>query len=233
MALAVDSEESTNTGHNAATGGTASTLTWSFTNTAGNLLIVAATVNQVGGSNAPSFGTVSYNGVAMTQIPSAVFTDTANHYISALYYLANPATGSNTVSVTGNPNGSPTYLDVIAGAISFSGASTSAPGNPVTNNGSGTSASATLTGTTNGDIIVALCTNGTGVTSMTSPNTKSWLKNVGGADASDNAGLGRDATSGGSITPTFVTSNDIWSVVAAEISPPAAASAKGNVFIGM
>jgi hypothetical protein len=93
MALAIDSQEASATAHHS----TSSPLTWSFNNVAGTLLVIVAHVTDQGGS-ACALGTPTYAGVSMTQAPSSSVTWNSAD-ILAIYYLLNPATGSNTVSI--------------------------------------------------------------------------------------------------------------------------------------
>ena len=114
MALAIDSQETSSTAHRA----TSSPLTWSFTNTAGNLLVVGVVATGTGTS---AITGVTYNGVSMTGGPTISWETNAS--VVQLFYLATPATGAHTVSVSGTG----TSLALLAGAISFSGADTSTP----------------------------------------------------------------------------------------------------------
>ena len=122
MALTIDSEMPTQTGF-AGTGLT--TYTFSFTNTAGTFLQVHM-VGTIGTGD--TITAMSYNGVAMDRIDQYVHTGTSLAY-GGVGTLKNPATGSNTVSITmGSSSGT-----CEAGCISFSGQHASAPvGNIVT-----------------------------------------------------------------------------------------------------
>ena len=219
MTLSIDSQESSNVGHNSVS----SPLTWTFDNAAGNLLIVGVTINTTAATSGPTISAVTYNGVAMTLVPSSSISSsygTTAYNVVALYRLLNPATGSNTVSVSfAAGTGSPSYLDCIAGAISFSGAGT--PGNAHTADdvtGSSGTATVSVTGTTSGSDVVSLVSTGTGVSSATSPTTLSWLLNVSVTDAGDDAAFGQQTTSGGTITPAYVLSgSDVWTISAIEV----------------
>ena len=76
-----------------------SPLTWSHTCTGSDLLLIVGTI---GGDAADTVSGVTYNSVAMTKI--AVKLVPENRYLT-LWYLLDPDTGSNTVSVTSSPAG--------------------------------------------------------------------------------------------------------------------------------
>src|SRR5262245_24706089 len=121
MALAIDSQESGGTAHRGDVSGTP--ITWSFNNAAGNLIVIGVTVTNGSGAGAPSISAgPTYNSVALTAGPSATCASATS--LTQLFYLASPAVGSNTVSVTGT--GGSSYA-ILAWAISFSGADTSTP----------------------------------------------------------------------------------------------------------
>lgn len=209
--LAINSQESSNNAHNSTT----SPLTWSFTNTAGTKLVVCASVNNSSGS--PTIGAVSYNGVAMTAIPGATFTDATNFVVIKCFYLDSPATGSNTVSVAGSG-----MIDIIAGAISFTGAAsgTSGFGTPATANSttSTTPATVAVNSTINGDIVLGAATAGNSFSSFTSPTTKSASLGVSGVDAGNNFALTQQSTSGGSATISdTLSSANPWDIIGFEV----------------
>lgn len=107
--------------------GTGTSLSWSHTCTGSDLVLYV----YVGIDAAADFNpSVTYNSVSMTPISEI----TTNRYV-AVFRLVNPATGSNTVSVTGLPGGG----DEAAFAVSFTGVNQSDPDDtPVTENGSAT-----------------------------------------------------------------------------------------------
>lgn len=223
MALAIDSQEVSGAGHNSAT----SPLTYTFTNTAGTLLVVGVVISESpGAANAPTSVGVTYNGVSMTQVGHVSWFDntSSNGY---LFYLVNPATGANSVVVT--PVGFVSLSQIIASAISFTGQRASSPlGTATTANNGGTSstpATVTLTGTTSGSYVVSVAGAGDAFTASpaVSPTVLSALKNVDGNTASDNLVFGYNSNTGGSVTAAYnITVNDTWGIAAVEIfGPPA------------
>lgn len=222
-AVTVNSQEASGIGHNSTT----SPLTWSFTNTAGNYLVVGIDLNQSNPNTAPTIGAVSYNGTAMTLIGSVFSPTDCVCTKMALYGLASPATGSNTVSVAATFSGSPTNHDIIAMAISFSGVDVSVPGtsehgslftsdNPTCGT---TSCGVSVTSTTSGNYVVSVTGTGSGATiTATSPTILSSTLNVSTHTFSDDAALGSQSTSGGSVTAAFSTGvSDAWAILATEV----------------
>lgn len=88
----------------------ATTSSWTHNSNSDFLVVTVAVWNS-------PITSVTYNGVAMTQAVSA----TAANARSAIYYLTNPASGSNTVSITT----AATYKG--GGAISLNGIDTASP----------------------------------------------------------------------------------------------------------
>lgn len=215
MALAVDSVESGGTAHRGTTSGTA--LTWSFTNTAGNLLLVGIVATVQNGAVAPVITAVSYNSVAMTAIGTAVGWD-GNFSITQWYYLTNPATGANTVSVTATGT---TSFAVLAGAMSFSGADTGTPvGTPTTGStASGTSVSAGNITTASGNYVVAVGGFGSGVGGAAGSGfTLTFALNGSGATGGDNIVGEYRASTGAAITPTISwTNTDVGGIQAVAV----------------
>lgn len=128
MAIALDAQS------NGATSVTTS-LSWSHTCTGSNLALIVGIWNASDGVTS-----VTYNGVAMTQIAKLLMTGGAAGQYIYLYYLLNPATGTNTVAVTGATGG----LD--GASTSFTGVKQS--GQPDSFNSSGSASTASLTTST-------------------------------------------------------------------------------------
>src|SRR4051812_48768267 len=103
----------------------AAAVSWSHTVGTGtnNVLIVGLAMEDTSTASL-AVNSITYNGVAMTLVPSSTATDgTSTFNRTVLYYLINPAAGAHTVSITfgGAVNG------VDAGSISLNGAAQSAP----------------------------------------------------------------------------------------------------------
>lgn len=137
MALAIDAISSAH--------GTGSSLTFAHTCTGLNRLLVVW-VSYFDSADAPTGAT--YNGVAMTAIPSS--TAANGNYKIAGFYLIAPATGPNNIVVSF----SGAMSDMGAGAVSFTDAHQTTPlGTAVTATGTNTTPSVTVT-TSAGEIVV-------------------------------------------------------------------------------
>src|SRR4051812_6117328 len=98
--------------------GAGSPWTYSFNNASGTLLVVGVLATCTSGATVTISG-VTYNGVAMTAVPSGTVSWSSGASKITFFYLLNPATGSNTVSITWSASSG--AIDSISGAISFTG----------------------------------------------------------------------------------------------------------------
>lgn len=223
--LAIDSEMASNNGFGATDSPSPGTLpspqTFSFNNRAGNLLILFAGIG-VTSANTATFGTVSYGGVTMTSRLEATTSGGSTGGRIGLFYLLNPPTGSNTVSIgftTAN------VIEVWGGCTSYTGADPSDPfaQTPVASQGNSTTASGSLSNVAGGNLVIAGAGAGSSMTTQT--QTLTWAANV---DGGSSLGNGRASVSStlGSVTHQFtISATDSWATVIAEIK-----SAAGNIF---
>lgn len=194
--LAVDSQmPSSAATYNAAQ---TSPKTFSFTNTAGNVLYVAAT-----NSNSSAVTSVTYNGVSMTQLGVTAAANGSGGKIQ-LYRLSSPATGSNTVSVSFTGGGTPT---VMAAAISLSGANaTPDTGTATTANdlgGTATAFTVVVPSTVSGNIVLeAACFGDPSYSSVNGTLSANTAANPDGSATCNNFALQDATTAGGSKTMT-------------------------------
>lgn len=226
MAVAVDSEMPTNTGDGAGTAGgsplTPNPRTFSFTNTAGTLL-VAIIGNGVGSASTVTLASsVTYGGSALTKLVEKS-TGAGTGGKLAIYYLLAPLTGANTFSYAWTNNLAPTNNEEAwAGLTSFTGHDLVSPFPQNTSaNGTGTTASAALAGVTAGS--VTICGAGAGSSMSAQSQTLTWLANVDGGTSMGNGRASRSASSG-SVTHNFtISASDSWAAVIAEIAAPGTA----------
>jgi hypothetical protein len=111
MAIAFDNATSSFTG-----GTTGASFAFTCTGANGFLIVISST-------SSPSV-TATYNGVSMTQIIQSAPTSPCGRY-DTMFYLAGPATGSNTVVISGGGTSGLVYY----GAASYTGVSQTAPDN--------------------------------------------------------------------------------------------------------
>lgn len=136
MAIAFDAASPANQYTNGAT-----SLTFSHTCTGSDLILIVG----VGMSGDASPTGVTYNGVALTQVPSgSVVFNTG--YICELWYLVGPATGAHDVVISRTYSGR-----IYACSLSYTGVSSGAP--------LGTAATAGSAGSTSFTVDVSAATN--------------------------------------------------------------------------
>lgn len=208
MAVAINSQEAGGLARRSPT----SPLNWSFTNTAGTLLLVGVSATAISGPTV----NVTYNGVAMTPVSGTPVVMSAVSSIY-LYGLVNPALGANTVSVS--VGGSfQANADILGAAISLIGQSSPALGTAATAlDTSGTTATATVSlSTTAGSEIISWVASGSGVSSANSPTTLSALLNNSQNTAADCVALG-DQGAGGTVTAAYTVLLDQWAIIAVEV----------------
>lgn len=124
-----------------------SSASWSHT-VSGDDRLLAVGVHIGDSDGAGAVSDVTYNGSSITNITSTTTADNVSK--SEIWYTANPATGSNTVSVSVDS----TMRGLFGGATSFTGAKQSSqPDASVVNTGNGTEATTTIT-TTEDDVYI-------------------------------------------------------------------------------
>jgi hypothetical protein len=214
--LVVNSEMPSNVGVNEATDGT--TFTYSFTNTAGTLLVCSVSVADGGAPDITVSG-VTYSGAALTKF-NEQRTVAANSAYNYLWFLLSPASGANNIVITtsGTPVGAG---HIISGCISFTGNHLTTPlinSTTKTATGTPTTDSLDVTNTISGNIV--LCSNATGETINSHTQTESWLKNVNNQTPANNNVLMR-AGGGGTVNFSVTTAaGDHHTFVAAEVQAP-------------
>lgn len=191
--------------------GSGSSLTFAHTCSGSNRLLV------VWVSYYDSFDTptgVTYNGVAMTAIPSS--TAANGDYKIAGYYLINPATGTNNVviSFTGS------MFDIGAGSVSFTDAHQTTPlGTAVTATGTSTTPSVTVSSAAGEIVLDGLVIVHSGTLTVDGSQTQQWKANTGNAFIKY-AG----STEGGAASTTMSWSNSTsqaWAAGAVPVKPVA------------
>ena len=123
---------------------TTSPLTWSHTCTGSNLILVTGV--NIGNGSSPNCSGVTYNSVSLTLVGSERLYGSSLGQIS-LWYLLNPATGANTVSVSF----SGTTVTCDAGAVSYSGVAQSGQPDAIAGTTDSTASNPSVTVTTIAD----------------------------------------------------------------------------------
>lgn len=212
MAVAVNSEMPSNVMSN---GTAASSLTYSFTNTAGTFLAIC--VQSTSGVGISAISSVTYGGVTCTlQTTGQWDTNATPNNRLAWYTLASPATGANNVVVTMVAG---TSDDIISGAISVTGDNgTVGVKNTGFNDSGSSSHSLSLAGTTSGSLCLLAAGCGAGIS--TRSLTLSAAKNVSTSTSGDNSTMDRTAGTGGTVTDNWTSAaSDLWGSAGIEILP--------------
>jgi uncharacterized repeat protein (TIGR01451 family) len=170
-AITVDSVSSANSPTR-----TATTFSWTHTVGAGNnrLLVVGISVMNAGSN---SVNSVTYGGVTLTRIGTRSISSGGSIYLTEMWSLTSPASGSATVVVNVNNAAS-----IAAGAVSFAGVNLSQPlGSFVS--ASGTAGTATVDATTSaGDMVLdTLTTPGNITFTVGAGQTERWNASAGGS----------------------------------------------------
>jgi hypothetical protein len=102
------------------------------------LYVAVTTISKA----SPTISAVTYGGVSMTLLSGNVLVFSGTNWFHHVYYLANPASGSNNVSITANSGGT-----IRSGCVSYTGVDQS---NPIitSNFGSGTGGTLSISLTT-------------------------------------------------------------------------------------
>ncbi len=199
----------------------------SFTNTSGTLLVCGVSMNVGNSSASPTgFTSVTYGGTSMGTADKLQGSGTTfctggdtNCVRTASYHLLTPSTGAQTLVVT------PTVTsNIFASCISFTGNDTSAPIGVTNSNstGSGAGISVALASTTSGNIVVDMASTG----GSFSTSTQTWMAgdNKDGTTTGNNASSSRATSAGGTVTMSYTGATDNWGIVAVEVKAAAAAS---------
>lgn len=213
MAVAFDASASA-TGFSTATPSTTPFLTWTHAAGAGGTVAI---VGLAWGSTSfpPTITLITYGGHAMTSLGSIATNNTSSNGGVLLYGITGQSSGNNTVLVETSAN--PTDV-MIGNSISFTGAT--AFGTAVTSSGSGTSESVTVTGTTSGNLVVAVEAHGSNGTNTWTTGTQRFDDEVSAASGASNLSGGTLAA-GGSVTPAVTIISDVWGMIGVEVQATA------------
>lgn len=195
-----------------------SPITWSHTCTGSNL-ILAVLPDVISTNGTPTISSVTYNSVAMTSNSAA----SRLHAATDVYLLANPSTGSNTVSFAFSATAG---QSAVGGAFSYSGANQSSTADANAHNSNIASGAKTVTVTTianNCWVAATMANEGISPTLTLATHTERY--NV--ANSSNGVSAGQDTNGpktpagGVSIGWTVGGSSLNWALSAASFAPVA------------
>lgn len=202
-------------------GGTGSTVSTSITPGAGSnkLLIVAAGAGQWGGGPRTITG-VTAGGTSMLKAIDLVFVDGNWTLFESFWYLTNPGDSSLSCVATASSAAD----ELMISAMAFSGVDQTTPiGNTASISGaSGTSATQSVTGVTDGGVI-AVCHAYNGTYSVGSGNTERFNINLGN-NADEQVGSTKDSVISGSNSVTWNHPSGAKILLLAGLNPAAGAA---------
>lgn len=212
MSLQVASEMAGGVGASATN---ATSFSYNFDCKGGSLLVVGS--SAASSVNTQGISAVTYAGASLGSADVVDSNSNANKTTVTIHHKAGPAGGVNLVAVSVSGG---TSNAIVSGAISFVGGSSNAAiaQKATADDGAvaGTTASVTVNGTTQGNVVLAVAAAGDALSAPT--QTASWTKNVDAVTGGDN-GAGQRAAGGGTIafSWTIATSN-LWAVAAVEVA---------------
>ena len=211
MALAFDASV------DGGTTSTASTLSWTHTCTGSDRILIVTDNEE---ADPVTITGVTYNSVAMTLIATSAGVASAG--ISQLWYLINPASGANTVTVTRTA----TANRLVGGSSSYTGAKQSGQPDANTTEAVSSVTSNAVTVTTIADncwTVAGLDTSAGGVTAGAGTTLRQAVTD-GSAILDSNAAI----TPAGSTSLSYNMTSGNTTVVMASIAPAVAAAAGGG-----
>jgi hypothetical protein len=199
----------------------ATSLSWTHVcGSSATYLLVSVSVDFGVPSNFSSLA-CTYNGVAMTLLRQVVSGDDGETAgFLTVFGLANPSTGSNTVSITGGGS------DVMtAGSLSFIGAaSIGTVYRSQSGNGGGTTGSVSIPSTTTGNIIAVFVGNGSGFASsppwFSAPATTEWITDTAGGNGCGASGGAITNSTGSAVSVSWDQNQDWYGAIAIEVQAP-------------
>lgn len=200
-------------------------FTVSYTVGSGSNRFLVVTISNF--TNNQTVTAVTYNGTSMTQLPTnSPQTTYGGGTQNSFFYLVNPSSGSNTLSITWSASTSQFYY----AAVSYTGVeqtptirSSSAQSGSIR-----TSSSVSLTGTSANDLMV-ISQSGEGDSVV--PGTGVTLRSYPGSIYSHATG-DKNAT-GSSDSLSVTTSSNWWTTIGAAFAPATASTVNSNFFMFM
>jgi hypothetical protein len=186
-------------------------LSWTHSCVAANTVLIVAATCDVGADGGFSLS-ATVDGSAMTSISGPVHTNNSTVGFLNAWWANVAASGNHSVVVTA-AGGTPTDMD--GGSISLSGASgIGTPATPTT--GNSTAPSITVGSTTSGNMVVAVCGDGSALTTSGGSTSRFTGGTGGGAGAGFCAGETASST-GSPVTLAWTAATDFWAVIAVEV----------------
>jgi len=210
------------------------TITISFANTAGDLLIVPESFWQTNSGTGNITG-ITYNGVALTRaVDQTVNTGIGPPYglRSQIWYLIAPATGTNNLVIT--ITSIVEILAVRTGLLTLAGADQTTPLDQTgTNTGTSSTLTSSVTTTANGEYIVDAVANFSG-NDITKDGTQTVIMDFTSLGTSGGGSYFAQTSAGAKTMQWTSPGSDPWVSVAASFkAATVAVAASGSTFLMM
>ena len=196
-------------------------MQWQHTTGTGSAMLLLVTVDVFSdGGNTVSVSSVTYNGVALTQAISEIYSHGNNpRVLSYLYYIVNPSFGTNTIAVTFSGS-----TMAVGGSVTYANVNQTSP-LQVSNVNSGSSGSQSVSLTASGSNNKLLFGH-MGSYRTASPSDYTVTEGTGQTNRWAQTGstfkgrCSEKAVTSGSVSMTWATSRTVsWTAIAAVIQP--------------
>lgn len=194
------------------------------TGTGANRLLVVGVATNIRSAPGTTVTSITYGGTALTSL--GAHNDVGNTRRVEMWYLLNPASGTNAVNVTFNISTGGATVGIVAGATTFTGVDQTVPlGSFVSADGAAAGNSQLdVPSVVNGMILDTLATGGDQTVTIPGPQVSQW--NTSTASGTDPPGVTSSGSSrtGAPSVPLSETFNGTsnWSLGAISINPTAA-----------
>jgi hypothetical protein len=177
---------------------------------------------------------MTVDGAAMTSL-GIIHANNSTAGFVQVWGKAGLATGARALScaVSGG-----TVSSLAGGSLSFSGVNQATPfGTPVTapvgSPGVATTATATLSSNTSGNIIAGFVGTGSFISSATSPSTSRWINNDHTSNACGPSGGATSPSTGSAVTMAWTITSDWWGVLLVELLGGSGTNAPATLATGI
>jgi hypothetical protein len=212
MAVAFDAAGPSSAGKNQTT---AVPITWTHTPAGTPSIVFAACATTLSGGTAPSAGTATYGGQAMTSLGQAQSGGVWTYGYIEAFVKVGPLSGAQTVSIT--PAYAGTYNGCEGGSVSYTGANADGTPATATSSGAATSGTAGVTGTSTSNVVVAFMTNGSGGQSITAGTSRFSNSGNVGTDAAGACFCADITSAAGSVSVAWTQTSDYWGAIVVEV----------------
>ncbi len=190
----------------------ATSHSFNVTQTNLNHVLIVSIVSSISTNHTDTGATVTYNGVAMTLISEQHLTaTTTSRAYQATYYLFNPPTGNNTVSVTSTGTGTKTAI--ACQSMLYRGVRS------IGHVGVTTGLGVIITGDIRQEVFIMNASNGAIMSTISSPGRMSYTAGSAVTGVGDYIGVADLRSVGGTTTATFGGTATTAGVIVTQLNP--------------